>query len=47
MDELGGTSFTWGAGSTDVEGDVRERYLAALRRADGGDIGPLLAFVRG
>jgi hypothetical protein len=25
MDELGGASFTWGAGSTDV-GDVRERY---------------------
>ena len=27
-------------------GTARDRYLAALRAADAGDIGPLLEFVR-
>jgi len=38
--------FTWGRGDLVHEGDVRGRYLAALRAADGGDLNPLLAFVR-
>ena len=39
--------FTWGAGSSlDENGGVRQRYLDALRAADGDDYGPLLAFVR-
>lgn len=38
--------FTWGAahGSTDV--DPRTAYLQAIKAADNGDYGPLLAFVR-
>jgi len=38
--------FTWGAGNLVTEGDVRQRYLRALRTADAGDYGPLLEFVR-
>ncbi len=43
----GAERFTWGAGANLVtEGDVRQRYLDALRAADGRDYGQLLAFVR-
>lgn len=38
--------FSWGAGNLVADGEVRQRYLAALRAADGKDYGPLLAFVR-
>jgi Fic-DOC domain mobile mystery protein B len=38
--------FTWGAGNLVADGEVRQRYLAALRAADARDYGPLLAFVR-
>lgn len=38
--------FTWGAGNLMADGEVRQRYLTALRTADGKDYGPLLAFVR-
>ena len=38
--------FTWGAGNLVADGEVRQRYLAALRAADAKDYGPLLAFVR-
>jgi Fic-DOC domain mobile mystery protein B len=44
--ELGSDPFTWGSGSIDNEGDVRTRYLESLRRADNGDFGPILEFVR-
>lgn len=44
--ELGAPAFTWGSGSIDDPGDVRSRYLRALRSADHGDYAPLLAFVR-
>ena len=45
--EHGAARFTWGAGANLVaEGDVRQRYLDALRAADGRDYGQLLAFVR-
>jgi hypothetical protein len=38
-------AFTWGAGADLVaRGDVRRRYLAALRSADLGDIRMLLEF---
>lgn len=40
----GGTQFTWGPAPHGK--DVRRRYLAAIRHADAGDIGPLLNFVR-
>lgn len=42
----GGTPFTWGSGDLFGAGNVRERYIAALRAADGGDYGLLIAFVR-
>ncbi len=43
----GAARFTWGAGANLVaEGDVRQRYLDALRAADERDYGRLLAFVR-
>ena len=42
----GAPRFTWGAGNLIAEGEVRQRYLAALRAADGKDYSLLLAFVR-
>jgi len=44
--QLHGPPFTWGSGSIDDRGAVRDRYLHALRSADSGDYAPLLAFVR-
>ncbi|MHB8914323.1 MAG: mobile mystery protein B [Thiobacillus sp.] len=45
--EHGAARFTWGAGADLVaEGDVRQRYLDALRAADDRDYDRLLAFVR-
>lgn len=38
--------FTWGAGNLVADGEIRQRYLAALRAADARDYAPLLAFVR-
>jgi Fic-DOC domain mobile mystery protein B len=42
----GAERFTWGRGSLISNGDVRRRYIEALRAADRYDIGPLLHFVR-
>jgi len=42
----GASRFSWGAGNLVADGEVRQRYLAALRAADGKDYGLLLAFVR-
>jgi Fic-DOC domain mobile mystery protein B len=39
-------AFTWGAGDLINNGEVRSRYIAALRRADAKDYGPLFNFVR-
>ena len=40
--------FTWGSGASLArKGGARSAYIDALRRADGGDLAPLLAFVRG
>lgn len=44
--QQGAQRFSWGAADLVAAGDVRERYIAALRAADGRDYGPLLAFVR-
>ena len=44
--QKGASRFSWGAGNLLADGDVRQRYLAALRAADARDYGPLLAFVR-
>ncbi len=42
--------FSWGQKSStsqiEVEGPIRENYIASLRAADKGDFGPLLKFVR-
>lgn len=42
----GSVPFNWGRGDLVQAGEVRDRYLAALRTADGGDFSKLLAFVR-
>ncbi len=41
----GRTSFDWGRGDLNREGDTRLRYVAALRAADKGGYEPLLAFL--
>lgn len=42
----GAPRFSWGGGSLATPGQVRERYLRALRQADAGDYAGLLQFVR-
>lgn len=46
MNAMGVRRFTWGAGSIDDAGAVRDAYISALRAADGGDYAALLNFVR-
>ena len=43
---LGGERFSWGSANLQAAGEVRGRYIAALKAADNHDIGPLLAFAR-
>jgi len=43
--EHGLNAFTWGEGDLVHAGEVREKYLAALRAADRGNYSPLLGFV--
>jgi Fic-DOC domain mobile mystery protein B len=43
---LGGEPFTWGGGTLQDIGTLREHYIHALRRADDHDFGELLAFAR-
>lgn len=43
---LGGERFSWGSANLQAAGDVRGRYIAALKAADNHDIGPLMAFAR-
>jgi Fic-DOC domain mobile mystery protein B len=44
--ELNASPFSWGSGSIDHRGAVRDRYIQALRSADSGDYALLLTFVR-
>lgn len=44
--ELGVERFSWGASNLDLPGEIRARYINALRQADENDIRDLLAFVR-
>lgn len=44
--QLGGERFTWGSANLADAGDVRKRYIGALKAADDQDLGPLLAFGR-
>ena len=46
IERLGGEPFSWGGGSLADVGELRARYVAALRAADNHDIGPLMAFAR-
>jgi Fic-DOC domain mobile mystery protein B len=43
--ELADRRFDWGRGSLVAAKELRARYIAALKAADGGDIRPLLAFL--
>jgi hypothetical protein len=43
---LGGHPFTWGRINLTAAGELRTRYVTALRQADAHDIKALLAFVR-
>ena len=46
IEPLGGEPFSWGGAGLANTGELRTRYVAALRAADNHDIGPLLAFAR-
>jgi len=46
IEQLGGEPFNWGSGNPVDVGELRARYVAALRAADNHDIGPLLEFAR-
>lgn len=46
VERLGSQSFTWGGANLANIGELRSRYIAALRAADNHDIGPLLEFAR-
>jgi Fic-DOC domain mobile mystery protein B len=38
--------FSWGSANLNIPGQIRSRYIDALRRADRRDYQPLLEFVR-
>jgi len=42
----GGKRFSWGRANLQSAGELRARYISALKAADNHDIGPLLAFAR-
>lgn len=46
LERAGAARFSSGRGDLVHAGGVRDRYLASLRSADGGDLSALLAFVR-
>lgn len=46
LERMGRPAFTWGGGSLTDVGELRARYVSALRSADNHDIGPLMAFAR-
>ena len=39
IERLGGASFSWGGGSLTDTGELRRRYVDALRAADNHDMG--------
>jgi Fic-DOC domain mobile mystery protein B len=43
---LGDERFSWGSVNLQSTGDVRRRYIEALKAADAHDVGPLIAFAR-
>lgn len=44
--QRGGNKFSWGSQKLVSTGEARQRYIDALRAADTGDIGALMAFVQ-
>jgi Fic-DOC domain mobile mystery protein B len=44
--QLGGEPFTWGGGTLQSIGELRDQYIHALRRADDHDFDELLTFAR-
>jgi len=46
IERLGGEPFSWGGASLADEGELRARYVAALRAADNHDPTALIAFAR-
>lgn len=46
LKSMGRERFSWGGRNLVNLSETRKRYIAALRAADGHDIGPLLEFVR-
>ncbi len=46
VERMGGTAFTWGGAELSNEGDLRARYIRALRLADEHQIEELVAFSR-
>ncbi len=44
--QAGRERFSWGRATLREAGEMRERYIGALRRADGFDMAPLVAFAR-
>lgn len=46
IERLDGKPFSWGGGNLADIGEMRRRYVGALRSADNHDVGPLIAFAR-
>jgi Fic-DOC domain mobile mystery protein B len=46
IQQLGGQPFSWGSGSLKTVGELRKRYVEALKMADDHDINPLIQFAR-
>jgi Fic-DOC domain mobile mystery protein B len=44
--KLGSEPFSWGSGSLKTVGELRKRYVEALKMADNHDIQPLILFAR-
>jgi Fic-DOC domain mobile mystery protein B len=46
VQQLGSQAFSWGSGSLKTVGELRKRYVEALKMADDHDIRPLIEFAR-
>ena len=46
IEQMGGQPFSWGGGSLNDVGELRQAYVSALRDDDNDDIDPLLEFAR-
>jgi Fic-DOC domain mobile mystery protein B len=46
VQQTGGESFSWGSSTLTAVSELRAEYIAALRKADEGDLTALLAFAR-